>query len=117
MLTKEQLSRLNEQLLQRRRELISLREELDESWQQLHEKEVELEERAQKETLSQGIDHLDEQEKEELEAIDRALGRIEMGTYGICELCGRDISIERLEVIPWTALCSTCAGADEGSGQ
>lgn len=31
-----------------------------------------------------------------------ALHRIERGTYGICELTGRPIEIERLEAIPWT---------------
>lgn len=92
---------------------MSLRQEVDESWQELHNREVELEERAQKEKLSQGLDQLDEQEKEELEAIDKALGRIELGTYGMCERCGREISVERLEAVPWTALCSTCASAEE----
>jgi RNA polymerase-binding transcription factor DksA len=56
---------------------------------------------------------LDEKEKEELEAIDKALGRIELGTYGTCERCGREISIKRLEAVPWRALRSTCAGAQE----
>jgi RNA polymerase-binding transcription factor DksA len=31
-----------------------------------------------------------------------ALHRIERGTYGVCELTGRPIETERLEVIPWT---------------
>ena len=31
-----------------------------------------------------------------------ALHRIERGTYGICELTGKPIETERLEVIPWT---------------
>jgi RNA polymerase-binding protein DksA len=50
--------------------------------------------------------------------IDRALERIELGTYGICETCGRTISIERLEAIPSAARCAECqskAERDEGS--
>jgi DnaK suppressor protein len=37
--------------------------------------------------------------------IDAALGRIEDGTYGTCEICGRQIDEERLEAIPHTTLC------------
>ena len=35
-----------------------------------------------------------------LESIDEALDNIEVGKYGICEVCGHDIEIERLEVEP-----------------
>jgi RNA polymerase-binding transcription factor DksA len=34
--------------------------------------------------------------------IEEALKRIEKGTYGICELTGKPIPPNRLEVIPWT---------------
>ena len=37
-----------------------------------------------------------------------ALKRIEAGTYGICENCGRPINIERLEAMPWVTLCIDC---------
>jgi RNA polymerase-binding transcription factor DksA len=40
--------------------------------------------------------------------IDAALARMERGTYGRCTVCGADITIERLEAIPQTALCVTC---------
>ncbi len=33
--------------------------------------------------------------------IDEALKRIENGTYGVCELTGKPISLERLEELPW----------------
>jgi DnaK suppressor protein len=36
-----------------------------------------------------------------LERIDRALERIQNGTYGISEVSGRPIPLERLEAIPW----------------
>lgn len=45
----------------------------------------------------------------EMEAIHAALARIKGGSYGICVRCGEDISGERLDVIPHTALCRTCA--------
>jgi RNA polymerase-binding protein DksA len=39
---------------------------------------------------------------------DHALERLEHGTYGICESCGRPISIERLEAIPSASRCAEC---------
>ncbi len=43
-----------------------------------------------------------------LARIDRALGRIEDGTYGKCERCGKDIPVERLEARPWAELDIDC---------
>ena len=40
--------------------------------------------------------------------IKEALDRIEDGTFGICELCEREISIERLKVRPVTTYCIKC---------
>jgi len=48
-----------------------------------------------------------------LAAIDRALGRIEDGTYGICQRCGRPIAEERLEALPYAELCIDCKRAAE----
>jgi RNA polymerase-binding protein DksA len=43
-----------------------------------------------------------------VEQIDAALEKIEQGNYGVCELCDRPISEERLEVLPFAALCVDC---------
>lgn len=43
--------------------------------------------------------------KETLVEIDAALQRIEDGTYGKCEGCGKPIGAERLSAIPWARLC------------
>jgi DnaK suppressor protein len=48
---------------------------------------------------------LEEGARGTLAAIDAALQRIEDGTYGICEVCGKPIGAERLSAIPWTPLC------------
>ena len=40
--------------------------------------------------------------------IKMALDRLEDGTFGICELCGKEISIERLRVRPVTLHCIKC---------
>jgi DnaK suppressor protein len=40
--------------------------------------------------------------------IDLALGKIEAGTYGICEQCGKEIPEPRLEALPHASLCVSC---------
>lgn len=40
--------------------------------------------------------------------INEALTRIEEGTYGICEVCGEEISIKRLKARPVTTCCISC---------
>ncbi len=40
--------------------------------------------------------------------VDRALTKMELGTYGVCERCGQAIGIERLEALPWAILCIDC---------
>jgi RNA polymerase-binding transcription factor len=48
-----------------------------------------------------------------IQKIDRALKRIEDGTYGICVDRGEQIPVERLEAIPWTTLCIDCKRLQE----
>lgn len=44
-----------------------------------------------------------------LSKANRALERIDAGTYGICESCGKAIPVERLEALPYSTLCVECA--------
>jgi DnaK suppressor protein len=46
--------------------------------------------------------------------VDRALTKMGLGTYGVCERCGNPIPIERLEALPWAILCVDCARKGEG---
>lgn len=45
----------------------------------------------------------------ELMNINAALQRIENGTYFFCEECGDDIPPARLELLPFSSLCVSCA--------
>ena len=40
--------------------------------------------------------------------VERAMRKIEDGTYGRCERCGELISAERLEALPYSTLCVSC---------
>ena len=48
---------------------------------------------------------LEESARVTLAEIDAALQRIEAGTYGVCEVCGKPIGAERLAALPWARLC------------
>ena len=48
------------------------------------------------------------QEQDALYEIDEAIKRIELGTYGTCEMSGKPINHERLEAIPFTRFTVEC---------
>jgi len=52
-------------------------------------------------------------EQKLLKKIDEAIARIDEGTYGVCESCGGQISLKRLEARPVTTLCIECKTEQE----
>ena len=48
-----------------------------------------------------------------VEEIDRALRRMDTGSFGICERCGKKIGVARLEALPFAALCIECKSREE----
>lgn len=52
-----------------------------------------------------------ERESHELERIEDTLERIRLGRYGVCEDCGHNISLERLEALPYAVHCVKCQRA------
>jgi DnaK suppressor protein len=52
--------------------------------------------------------------KAQLANVDRALSRIEDGSYGTCENCGRQIPAARLEARPASVLCIDCKNRAAG---
>ena len=56
---------------------------------------------------------LRDREKFLLKKIDKALARIEDGTFGVCERCEEEISLKRLEARPVTTLCIRCKEEQE----
>ena len=49
-----------------------------------------------------------EQAEDRLKQIDAAFRRLEQGRYGMCEECGEEIALERLEVLPFATRCVDC---------
>src|SRR5215216_2649052 len=90
------------------RTLKRLRQKLiDERDQQLRQAE---ELQAEAEELAQERDPGDTQI---VDAIDRALKRMDAGTYGVCVPAGRRLSVERLEAIPYAEECVDCKARAE----
>ncbi|MEL7047375.1 MAG: TraR/DksA family transcriptional regulator [Pseudomonadota bacterium] len=67
------------------------------------------EDRAQEAEMDEVLEELGEAGTQEVTAIKAALKRIENGTYGVCVRCGNAILEERLNVLPHTPICKTCA--------
>ncbi len=55
-------------------------------------------------------------ERELLQLLDEALGRIEARRVGLCASCEEDMNLKRLEAVPWAKLCLSCQEKQE-SGQ
>jgi DnaK suppressor protein len=51
---------------------------------------------------------LRERAQRELVQVEAALARLDAGTYGICQSCGKPIDPARLEVLPWAQFDLDC---------
>lgn len=40
--------------------------------------------------------------------VEHALEKMEKGTYGLCDSCGKNIAKARLEFLPWASMCAEC---------
>jgi len=51
---------------------------------------------------------LEKRLREQMAEVEQALHKLELGTYGLCDICGQPIAPERLEALPWANLCLSC---------
>ncbi len=102
----KQMGKIRERLIKKRDEIFEAHRLSDEARLILSEHDIESEETAQKEAIADVLATLDEKGQKDIQAINRALARMELGEYGSCEVCGKEIEMERLEAIPWTSVCS-----------
>ncbi len=56
---------------------------------------------------------LSDTERKLLIQIENALKKIERDDFGICEMCGKEISSKRLNALPWTPYCIKCQEKQE----
>ncbi len=100
----ERMGKFRERLIKKRDEIFEAHRLGDETRLILSEHDIESEETAQR--GYRRCSGNTEQELKDIQAISRALARMELGEYGSCEVCGKGIEVERLETIPWTSVCS-----------
>ena len=108
----KQIEEIRKRLIKKRDEVFEAHSFSDEARLTLSKHDIESEETAQKEAIADVLATLDEKEQKDIQAINRALARMELGEYGSCEVCGKEIEMERLEAIPWTSLCSKHMGEE-----
>ena len=56
---------------------------------------------------------IEENERDMLESVKAAMGRMDAGTYGICTRCSDEIPTARLKAVPTASLCIKCKEAEE----
>ena len=54
--------------------------------------------------------------QEELQQVEAALRRLASGRYSTCSVCGEDIEPERLDAVPYTDRCRSCAEGGRAAG-
>ena len=59
------------------------------------------------------LGRLRERERGLITKIDQALAKIESNEYGLCESCGEEVGIKRLEARPVAELCIDCKSEQE----
>lgn len=52
--------------------------------------------------------------REIYEEVNAALAKIDDGTYGTCDTCGKDITKKRLNALPWATMCKDCRSGLSG---
>jgi RNA polymerase-binding transcription factor DksA len=98
------------ELIARRRQLINqvARVEDDLRWFETNVEPEQLEE-GQEQALAGVLERLEEHDRAEITAIERALARMDRGEYGVCRACGEAIPAARQRALPTADLCRPCA--------
>ena len=113
-LNKTQLEKFEQQLGNWRKELD---DELSQTIQSMHEEEQTAFPDPTDQATMEADRNFDlrirDRERKLIKKIDQALNRIKEGVFGICESCGGDISVKRLQARPVTTLCIDCKTSQE----
>jgi len=117
-LTPERLAEVKDRLLERKRLLWlevkdQLKSSIGDGYQEMLATARDEEDQATVSLMAETSLTLLGPKRQELEAIEEALQRLENGSYGLCEVCGQPIEPRRLEIMPETPLCRGCMSQRE----
>ncbi|PDV89635.1 dimethylmenaquinone methyltransferase [Rhizobium sp. H4] len=96
---------------QRRRELETRLQAIEHDFEEPRNPDDD--DRATERNNDEVLEELGEAGQKELLAVQAALDRIEAGTFGTCVKCGKPIGEKRLDAVPHTPFCQSCAQSFE----
>jgi DnaK suppressor protein len=119
--TERELEELKERLLEERRDLQAQFDELEESSFSTNQSDLSGEMGFDEEYADAGTATFEREKDLSLvnnvrdlqERIDKALEKIDDGTYGLCDRCGKPIEKARLKALPYANLCLKDKQAEE----
>ena len=117
-MTDAERERIEERLLEERQERIEILAELDERFEERLETGDDDLSRYPLHMADEGTEAMEAEKKmllahaegEQLLEIDDALRKLykRPDEFGVCESCGSEIEVGRLEMVPWAKLCIEC---------
>lgn len=121
MFTDKELEELRQRLLQERAELEEQHHEIEQSTFSTDQSEMTGEMGFDEEYADAGTATFEREKdlslvnnlQDLMQRIDKALARIDEGSYGLCERCGRPIEKARLKALPYASLCLKDKQAEE----
>jgi DnaK suppressor protein len=105
---KKQLEQFRSQLLDKRDEILA---EAGKTLSDMTDQTTNIPDPNDRATVESGRSfelRIRDRERKLLSKIEEAIGRLDEGEYGVCEGCGEDIGIKRLEARPVTTYCIDC---------
>jgi len=120
MLEEKQIKKLRKSLIRKKKELLTQYDKLNEDSLKITQTAVSGESPYSFHIADEGTNTFERERdftmgdnmKVLISRIDKAIEKIKNGTYGICEICGREIGYERLEALPFVNLCFNCKKED-----
>ena len=108
------IDRITDKLRRRRQELPEFLKRLDDDMQELDtDSAQDIGDRSVLSMSKESLFESSSQQRIVLRMVEGALGRISDESFGVCANCGDDISVRRLEALPWTQYCLRCQEALE----
>lgn len=110
---KELLEQFREQLNEKKEEILA---EVGKTLNEMTDQTTNIPDPNDRATIESGRSfelRIRDRERKLLSKIEEALVRIEEGEFGVCEGCGEEIGLKRLEARPVTTLCIDCKTLQE----
>lgn len=112
-MNKEQLEKFRSQLLQKRDEILA---EAGKTLSEMTDQTTNIPDPNDRATIESGRSfelRIRDRERKLLAKIEQAIVRLDEGEYGICDGCGEEIGLKRLEARPVTTYCIDCKTLQE----